>query len=74
MGLQSTIDKPDSVSRVTPPNTTMINIIVQQVSSHNPIAVSLFGVLEGDKTDIDLFPPIRAAVGVRERVFCYRHR
>ena len=52
----------------------MINIIVQQVSSHNPIAVSLFGVLEGDKTDIDLFPPIRAAVGVRERVFCYRHR
>ena len=74
MGLQSTIDKPDPVSRVTPPNTTMINIIVQQVSSHNPIAVSLFGVLEGDKTDIDLFPPIRAAVGVRERVFCYRHR
>ena len=66
MGLQSTIDSPDSVRRVTPPNTTMIKIITQQVSSHNPIAVLLSRLLDVGETDIDLFPPIRVAVGVRD--------
>jgi len=69
MGLQFTIDKPDSVSRVTPPNTTIIKIIMQQVSSHTPIAVLPFLVLYVNETDIDLFPSIRAAIGVDDLAF-----
>ena len=62
MGLQLTIDKPDSVSRVTPPNTTIMKIIMQQMSNHTPIAVLPLLVLYVDETDINPFSLIRAAI------------
>ena len=69
MGLQLTMDNPDSVSRVTPPNTTIMKTIMQQMSNHTPIAVLPLLVLYVDETDIDLFPSIRAAIGVGDLAF-----
>ena len=69
MGLQFTIDKPDSVSRVTPPKPTIIKIIVQQMSNHTPIVVLPSLILYVDETDIDLFAIIRAVIGVRDHTF-----
>ena len=43
-----------------------MKIIAQHTSNHSPMEDLLSRVLEMDETDIDLFPPIRVAVGVRE--------
>ena len=40
IGFHSVIERPDSVRRVTPPTTTIRNIMAQQTSSHHAIARS----------------------------------
>jgi len=42
-GRQSTIDKPDSVSRVTPPNKIMPKIVIAQTANHPEIQRAFCG-------------------------------
>src|ERR1044072_301412 len=47
IGFHSTIDRPDSVSRVAPPTTTVTNISAATASSHSPPARRRGGAGDG---------------------------
>ncbi len=46
IGFHSTMDSPDSVSRVTPPSTTMINTITQQMNNQSAVLVNVLTTRE----------------------------
>ena len=61
MGFHSTIERPESVSRVTPPTTTMANTKAQQINSQIATGFCIFLEVISSVADVVDHVPILSA-------------